>query len=343
MEDEAKKLKKLIESSGRILITSHISPDPDAVSSLLLLGATLKLNYPNKSLKMVLEEEPEGLDFLEGYKDIQFQPIDEALIDFKPDLFILLDGNNYMRVSRHHGQRLRELINSNDIRTIFIDHHELDGKDQSDVFINQDSPATTQDVYELCFKYLNFAKPQDYAQTAMTGLYADSGGFVYTKSGSQEKTFDLAKELIVAGAEVERVKNLLNQYSEADMKVLGVLGANVSHEDGYTYTYLSDDFINEWLQKNTYPQLDHSIDAFKNEFIRNIGGRKWGFIVYKNALQGKDIYSVSFRSVSGVKDVASIAAKLGGGGHKPAAAARFPAGSIEEAIDKIKRVITESG
>src|SRR5579864_6601071 len=129
MEEDATKLKELIESSERILITSHISPDPDAVSSVLLMGATLKKNFPDKLITMFLEEEPRGLDFLDDYEDIEFGQLLNGLEDYRPNLLILLDGNNYSRASRSDGDKVREYIKQNGVKTIVIDHHEIDDKD----------------------------------------------------------------------------------------------------------------------------------------------------------------------------------------------------------------------
>src|SRR5258708_5262128 len=98
MDAEASKLEQLIKNAQKILITSHISPDPDAVSSLLLLGTTIKFNYSDKTVQMVLEEQPFGLNSLSGHEDIGFGSIVQALNSYRPDLFILLDGNNYSRV-----------------------------------------------------------------------------------------------------------------------------------------------------------------------------------------------------------------------------------------------------
>src|SRR5581483_1148920 len=109
---DIEKLKYHIEDSQRILVTSHISPDPDAVASVILMTLALKLNYPNKKLVAILEEEPVDLDFLTGYEEIKFKPVLSETKDFKPDLFFLLDGNNYERCSRHEGQQLRAQIQS---------------------------------------------------------------------------------------------------------------------------------------------------------------------------------------------------------------------------------------
>lgn len=340
MAEEVKQLEDLIQNAQSILITSHISPDPDAVSSVLLLGKTLKFNYPDKAITMVLEEEPAGLEFLGGYKEIDFGPIFQSLESSKPDLFILLDGNNYERCSRHDGEVIRNYIRQYSVNVIIVDHHEQDGKDDADVYINNMSASTVQEVYAICFRSMGLKQPKSAPQTAMTGFYADTGGFVYVKSGQQDAVFGFAKDLVDAGADIEAAKYDLDSYAESDMMVIGRLASNTSHSDGYTYSFLEDEFMDDWLKNHQQAELQRPTNTFLNEYIRNIDGRKWGFIVYKNPLQGEHYYSASFRSKGGHPDVAAIASKLGGGGHKPAAGAKFEAGSLNDAINKVKSTIS---
>src|SRR5207244_3690334 len=99
----------------------------------------------------------------------------------------------------------------------------------------------------------------------------------------------------------------------------------------------------DWLKSGkTGGQLHKGTEAFVNDFVRNIEGLKWGFIVYKNALEGGDVYSASLRSVGDVRDVSKIAGSLGGGGHKPAAGAKFEATSVEDALNKVRSAIASS-
>src|SRR5664279_1051831 len=115
------KSKQLIDDAERILITSHVSPDPDAVASVLLLGTTLELNFPDKKVEMVLEEEPDGLNFLNGYGQIKFEPLAIATESFKPDLFIIVDANNYERCSRKDGLKIRDYVTRNHTKTAILD------------------------------------------------------------------------------------------------------------------------------------------------------------------------------------------------------------------------------
>ena len=82
MEAVASQFKELVESANRILVTSHISPDPDAVCATLLVGRTLKLNFSDKEIRMVLEEKPSrDLLFLAGGKDVLGQETDVVFHD----------------------------------------------------------------------------------------------------------------------------------------------------------------------------------------------------------------------------------------------------------------------
>jgi len=342
MEEQAKKLQVLIESAGRILITSHVSPDPDAVASVLLLGTTLELNFPDKKVEMVLEEEPDGLNFLNGYGQIKFEPLASATENFKPDFFVIVDANNYERCSRKDGLKIRDYVTRNHTKTAILDHHEPEGQDRADIYLNSGNPACAQEVYELCFEQLKLTKPEGYAQTTMLGLYADTGGFAY-KNPRHSATLALADELIGAGADIEQIKNALYQFTEEDMRVLSELAANVSDGNDYTYSFIRDEFVADWLRTGkTGAQLNQGTEAFVNDFVRNIAGRKWGFIVYRNVLHGDDMYSVSLRAVGNARDVAKIAAQLAGGGHKPAAGGKVQAPSVQEAIDKVKAVIAQT-
>ena len=342
IDNLAHKFGELIKDAQKILITSHISPDPDAVCSLLLLGTTLKSNFPYKEIKMSLEEPPNNLDYLTGFSDIGIQPTMEAIASFEPALFVLLDGVNFDRASRNDGPAIRDwLVAHPDTKTAIIDHHETIDKDDVDVFLNQDSPATCQDVYELCFRTLDLKKPDAYAQTALLGIYSDTGGLVYLKD-PYDKTLSIVSELLSAGGNLEEIRYKLNSYTEDQMKVFAELANNCSHESTFTYSYLTDDFVKNWQNSGKSPvEMHRGTKIFVDDFIRNIDGRKWGFIAYLDPLEGEHMYSVSLRSADGVVDVAAIARKFNGGGHKPAAGGRIEAENISQAIDKIKTAIKE--
>jgi len=334
------KFKQLIDEAERILITSHVSPDPDAVASVLLLGTTLELNFPDKKVEMVLEEEPDGLSFLEGYEQIKFEPLVAATESFKPDLIILVDVANFGRASRKGGLELKEYVKKSHAKLVIIDHHEPEGRDESDLYFNSIKSATVHEIYNIVYSKLHLKKPGNSAQIAMTGLYGDTGGFTYIDASNVD-AFELAAELVREGASVETLKYQLNQFSEDQIQVVCELSKNLSHFKDFTYSFLGDEFVSNW-QKSGKQQaaLQRANKIFIDNYIRNIDGRNKGFIIYRNPLEGDDMYSISFRAARDSQDVSKLALMLNGGGHKSSAGGKVQAKSVEEAIDKVKEIIS---
>lgn len=335
MNDTTTKLRHLIESSQRILVITHISPDPDALCSLLLAGTTLKENYLDKEITLSSEELTGDLGFLAGYQSIELQPLGTAIDKRRPDLMIMVDAMNFQRCTRGDWQIVATKVKSNNISLIIIDHHEPEAIEANDLYINNSSPAATQDVYELFFNQMKLQKPEGYAQTAMLGIISDTNRFMYDNPRHRD-TFAVIDELLDAGASIEELENKRNRYTKNEMLVLAELSTNVTLENDFTYSFVSDLFKAEWFDSGkTAEELKLGCQIFVNDYIRNIGTNRWGFMVYPDLLGGPNLYSASFRSVNTAKDVAEIAKKLGGGGHKASAGAKFEAGSVKEAIDKV--------
>ena len=326
--------KNLIDKSKRILRTSHLGPDADAVSSCLLLKQVFDFNFADKKTDVVLEEPAGSFDFVNGYKDIHFTPVGKTLDELNPHLLIILDANNIARCSRDP-EACRLIINQKNIKVVVIDHHPDVEREPHSLYINQGSPAAAQDVYEICFDLLKLKKPANYAQTAMLGMFADTGGFVY-KNPKHEATLKIVNQLIHDGADLEAISSRLNSYTKDQLLVMAELAKNVSEVGDCTYSYVSDEFTKQWKQDSRSDEdFKAGCKIFVNDFVRNIDGRLWGFIIYQDLLAPETTYSVSFRASDEVKDVSKLAIALGGGGHKPAAGARVKASNVESALKTV--------
>lgn len=339
MENE---LKNLLAASSKIVVTSHISPDADAVSSLLLLSETLRINYPRKQILAVLEEKPDhDFSFLDGYNNIEFRPLAESLGQ-SPDLLIITDANKLERVSRNDWQKLGQIIQQQHLKTVVIDHHEDSDKDEVDIFINNKAPAATQEVFILLFEKLAMTKPKGYAQPTMLGILSDTNRFKYYNPAHRQ-TFRIVSDMIDEGVSIEKLENRLSRYSSARLNVLRHLLENLASLDAdYSYSFIDDEFAAQW-QAGGGNNADYKIglELFINQYIRNIDDNFWGFVVYPDIIGGQGQYQASFRSVHGYTDVSKIAQTLGGGGHKSAAAAKIKATSVHQAIDKVRQAIKD--
>jgi phosphoesterase RecJ-like protein len=341
MDSEAERFKDLLESAQKVMVTSHISPDPDAVTSTLLVGRTLRSNYPNKKIEMILEEQPaRSTEFLKGYTEIDFRPLADAVTELKPDLFILLDSPNFERISRTEATLLRAKLKEVGARIAIIDHHEEHGRDQADIYINNHRPATVQEAYELLFDRLNLHKPSGYAQTTLLGIISDTARHKFDNP-SHRDTYRIVSDLLDAGASIEQLESKMNRYDRYQIEVLHNLLSHIrSSQKGYTFSFVDDGFSNAWL-KNAKPidSFKLGVEEFTNVYLRNLENNFWGFAVYREMVGEGGMYRVSLRSLSGTRDVSKIAYKLGGGGHKAAAGAKFAADDIEQALEKVKKAI----
>lgn len=336
------KFKELVSSAKKVVITSHTSPDLDAVGSSLLLAETLRANFSGLEFRHILEEHPAGnLNFLHNFQTIEFLPIFATLETYKPDLMIVVDANNYGRISRNESDKVRELVGKNHITTIVIDHHEETTKDDVNLFLNEHGPAAVQEVYRLCFTKLGLKKPEGYGDMVMLGLLGDTGRFKYANPAHRE-TFAIVDELIDNGVSIERIDDKLQRYTPAQLKVVAELLNNLSAKDGYSFAYVSDAFRDKWLA-DRMPVEDFKLACglFVDQYIRNVENREWGFAAYPDLLNTAN-YAGSFRASNGTRDVAAIANILGGGGHKPAAGAKFPAKNMDEALAKIHDAIKQT-
>lgn len=331
-------LKQLIETSESILITSHLSPDADSLCSDILLYKVLRTNYPDKQVFIHNEDVMKSLSYLDDYDAIENGELSEAVEKHKPDLLIMLDANGLSRCT-YRPEEAKKQMEVYGTKYAIIDHHVPIGRDESDVYINLESPAVTQDVYEIFLERLALKKPAGYAPIAMLGIYDDTGGFVY-KNKRFKDTFRIAAQLVEDGADLEKIVHQLTSYSTEAIEALKELLKNLEHIGSCTYSFISDEFSEAWLAKGAPKEgMKEGFDIFIHEFMRNIDGRPWGFAVYPDLGSEEKIYHVSLRSMSGIVDVSEIARKLGGGGHKPAAAADIMANNAKQAVDAIKKAI----
>jgi nanoRNase/pAp phosphatase (c-di-AMP/oligoRNAs hydrolase) len=290
---------------------------------------------------MVLEERPARMmEFLTGYDYIKFEPLLPATEKIQPELFILLDAPSFDRCSRNDSDALREMLRRQKIKTAIVDHHEPHGKDDSDVYINNRRPATAQEVYELLFEQMQLAKPEGYAQIALLGIISDTARHKFDNPVHRD-TYRVVSDLLDNGASIEKLESKMERYDSNQLAVLNNLIKNTTDSGkGYTYSFIDDKFAEDWLVQNKpLDSFKLGFEEFTNKFLKNFADNQWGFAAYKEVVGGHGIYGVSFRAMSGSEDVSLLAHKLGGGGHKPAAGAKFKADSIEDAIEKVTQVI----
>lgn len=294
-------LQKLKESKN-IIITSHVSPDGDAIGSGLSLLLALKNEYKDKNIRFILEDPiPDNMIFLEGSNLIE-KFYDEMKEEINPDLFITVDSANFERVGKVGLlKKSAYLVN--------IDHHHMSNPLFGDINIVKESSSTSEIIFFLLRDELNIKIDRETAEAIYTGIITDTGNFKY--ENTTKSTFYVAGELM--DKDIDRVKISDAVYKNKSLGAMKALGKAFSEmkiipEKKLVYFTLTNDFIQkEKLNKSETEGLVESLLEYKDcdvsLFMREIEGGK-----IKGSMRSKKYV-----------DVNEIASMFNGGGHKRAA------------------------
>ena len=204
-----------IERRTRFVLTSHARPDGDAIGSALACGQIL--NALGKEAEIVMHDPVpriyELLPFSERVRQAE-------RVNGNYEAAILLECDSVQR-TRLEGLDRHFLIS--------IDHHQS-GKQFANVnWIDPHATSTAEMVYRLG-REAGVRITPEIATCLYTALMTDTGSFMF--QGTNEHTFMLARELVLAGADpVVCARNIYFAHSTAKMRLLGSALSNL-HRDG---------------------------------------------------------------------------------------------------------------
>ncbi len=127
-----KRLAELIDGASNVVITTHMSPDGDAIGSSLAMWHVMEAL--GKSVKVIVPDEPsKQLSFLPGFKEIvvftRYSIFAKDLLA-NADLIFCLDYNGLKRIDR-----LAPAVEASSAPKVMIDHH-LDPEPFCDITIS---------------------------------------------------------------------------------------------------------------------------------------------------------------------------------------------------------------
>ena len=128
MKGSILKLKNLLNSPKKIVITTHRGPDGDAMgSSLAILHLLKKLGHDGYVLTP--NSYPYFLNWMPGEEDVVIFEESNATTKFiqeQADLIFLMDFSHLSRISSydHNGSFLPNIIRDTKATKILIDHHQ---------------------------------------------------------------------------------------------------------------------------------------------------------------------------------------------------------------------------
>lgn len=310
---ESESILKEVIKAENIFINVHRNPDLDSIgSSTALYQALIKMG---KKVTLICPHEiPENFKFLKGANSVK-------TIDFKNlsgDLFLILDSGSYDVVTGD------KAIKITDVKKIIIDHHRTNNWEDFRL-LDIEASSTSEVIYQMLIDWkVNI--DQDMATSLFSGIAGDTVFFKYEKNA--KKTFKIATELLDLGADKDMiVYHAFDSFDFILVQMMGEFLRNIKKGNGFIYSIMDyETFIKFGAHRGAR-------EIVANLFARSVKGFDFGVMAVEYE---KDKFAVSFRSKK--TDVSEIAKKFGGGGHKNAAGATIT-GTLNQVIDKIKKII----
>lgn len=314
---ESKKILEEIKKAKRILVNCHRQPDPDSIGSALSCYQVIK--KMGKKVSVISPSDlSKNLNFLPFIETIKI--IDYDKFDFSPfDLFICLDSSSWKMVTGLEGSK------KPDIAIIVIDHHKTNER-YGKINLVDDRVKSTGELLYMVFEDWGANINESIATTLLTGIIGDTGAFQYP--GVNAKTFDIAKSLMVKGADKDKIINKIFRSNELNLvKFWGEVLRNMEldSEDRFVWSAIPYETFERFGKPESARESSASL------FSEVVEGTDFGMIMIE---QQKNKLSVSLRSRTGF-DTSKISVPLGGGGHVYASGAKVEGLSFEKAVEKV--------
>jgi bifunctional oligoribonuclease and PAP phosphatase NrnA len=317
----AENLPKVVDAlrgAGRVLLTMHRSPDGDALASALALACALR-ERGQTAVVYSPDELPYNFRFLPGADQVVKRLADGEQFD----VTVTTDAGAYDRLPQLPRQR-GALLN--------LDHH-ITTEPYGDVnYVDPHAAAVGVLVYKI-IRALGHPISAAAATCIYASILADTGCFRY--SSTDPECLRIAAELLEAGVDPwEMTVQVYEQQPVARMRLLAEVLHTLEVAPGGKLATIT--ITNEMVAR-TGTDVDLT-DGFIN-FARSIDGVEVaasfrephpadgegaaGAAVPAAGEARERQWRVSFRS-RGTVDVAAIAQRFGGGGHKNAAGCTVP-------------------
>lgn len=314
-------LLSLLESSNNILCVSHVSPDGDAVGSLLGLGSILRSLGKRPVLALQDEAMPE-FQFMPGVEKI----IGPAEVAHSYDLIVCLDTSSIDRIGTVYRPEIH-----NQVPLVVIDHHITNTFFGTENWVDTGCAATCQMLIHLA-DALNVPLSEEIAISLLTGLVTDT--LCFRTANTNTNVLQASLRLLNAGVSLEYVvRNTLDSRSFSLVKLWGAGLANVRMHDGIIWATLNA----ESRQRSGVEP--HQSDGLANFLVTVREADISATFAQRFAKNGQELIECSFRAKPGF-NVSQVAFAFGGGGHPPAAGCTV-AGTLQEVSARVVDALHE--
>ncbi len=322
-----KRIAQFIENRNDFILTTHVSPDGDALGSEMALS--LALEEMGKRCR-ILNSSPTSVNyqFLDPEGKISKYKADRHLEELSnADGIFILDISDWARL-REIGKAIRQL----DLPRVCIDHHHPTDKISEIELIDPLVSCTGELLYEF-FAYLQVPLSKAIAEALYTCLLTDTGSFRF--SNTSPAVHHITAELLEKEVDSRKIyEHVYESCSPAKVSLMGDMLTSLQYEcEGkvawfeVTRQKLRESGAQTW-ELETFPEIP-----------KMIAGVEIGLMFTE---MDRNRTKISLRS-KGRIPIIDIAENFGGGGHKFGAGAVL-SGSLdrvrENVIEETKKIVS---
>jgi phosphoesterase RecJ-like protein len=322
MADAYDQVVETLSRCRRVLVTTHVKPDGDALgSSAAIVRAMRARNIAAEVL--LLSHLPRKYAFIYHDADINHFDVEKGFpAGFSLDAYdalLVVDTGTWSQlpglqahVERWPGPK------------IVIDHHLTQQEWATVKLVDTSAGACCEVIFELLQKW-SIAVDAPTAQALFVGIVADTGWFMF--SNTRPVTLRTAAKLMEAGVDNDKIYQLLYQSERAERVALQTRGLQSLelHDNGRVAVMC--------VRKGDFAEARAHVNDTENLINLPLQiGSVQASILLSEPPEGGPV-RVSLRS-KGQIDVARFAEQFGGGGHARAAGLKLET-SLDEAHDRI--------
>ena len=288
---------ELIEKKKFFGITTHARPDGDGIGSSL--GLYWLLRSLGKEVEIIFRD-----DIPVSYSELpdsdKIRTIGKT--DKTYDAVFVIECSDALRPGIE-GLEKQFVVN--------IDHHATSELFGDINWIDSTASATGEMIYNLC-KAIGGKISREIADCVYMALVADTGSFHY--SNTTERTFKVASELVRIGVKPHKISEAIyNSYPWSHVALLAQITPTIKRDESGRVAWMRQDL--------KMVEETGAVDGDNNGFVNiPLSAKEVLAVVFMKEVR-PDTYRVSLRSKGDI-NVAKVAEKFGGGGHKNASGCR---------------------
>ncbi len=304
------KVSEVIRAAKHILLLTDERLDGDTLGSTL--GFFHSLKAMGKDLTVYSPKQiPAQFNFMPAIEVIRTD--DLVFADDTVDLVMICDCSDGLYIQHKLPLMPRK------VPLVMFDHHSTNPRFGTYNFV-EPGAASTADVVWRFLKQNNFPMNQEAAQCLLTGICTDTS--LFSTSNTTTASLEAAVELTKYGAKLHSIiANTLLNRPVPILRLWGLMFERLHHNEEFDAlcTVLTQQDMKEFGN----PELDtSSISNFLNASLDHADA----ILILREGEDGSVKGSMRSRG----RDVAAVAERYGGGGHKQAAGFRIANATLQE-------------